>query len=226
MRKVIDYLISNIEKLLSLIPALLYLILREKILAVAKTIQLTQGILDLIATIQAFLLISLIYCLSLLSCRVIRLKYTKHENGYYVHKFTKKLYCPACLQDKDCRQNELTRNGIKFKCESCNYKNNSTDDNAESSIEYTKEQILNVRNLLDDASNLNYIRSSSLWGFIEIHLTPEEKEIIDPQSAQFPKIDMLKMAFPEREPLDEFQVKKQVISRMIARIEREKGLIK
>ena len=49
--------------------------------------------------------------------------YDKHKNGYYIHKKTKKSFCPTCLAAPKYHENELTINDDNYWCEasSCNY---------------------------------------------------------------------------------------------------------
>lgn len=47
--------------------------------------------------------------------------YDKHENGYFIHKKTKKPFCPRCLAAPKYYENELTIEEDNFWCESCNY---------------------------------------------------------------------------------------------------------
>ena len=49
--------------------------------------------------------------------------YDKHENGYFIHKKTKKPFCPTCLAAPKYYENELTIKDDNYWCESssCNY---------------------------------------------------------------------------------------------------------
>lgn len=80
------------------------------------------------------------------------------------------------------------------------------------SIEYKQNLIKETRNLVDTADSLEVILSSSLWGFISEHLTTREKESVS-SGRTIHMTDWPKMS--------ELDMRKQHISKMLHRLEKE-----
>lgn len=83
------------------------------------------------------------------------------------------------------------------------------------SIEYKQVLIKDVRHLVDTAESLEKILSSSLWGFIEAHLTKDERHSVS-SGRILHKSDWSEM--------DELSIRKQKIGVMLHRLEKEWNL--
>jgi hypothetical protein len=79
-------------------------------------------------------------------------------------------------------------------------------------MEYKQSRIKDARKLLDKADSLEIILSSSIWGFIETNLTQQEI-----QSVSSGRV----IHCTDHDCMTEFQMRKQVISQMLSRLEKE-----
>ena len=122
------FLSEKIAALVLLLLAILYQIYRDEVAAHIKQSKNISKIVD-IFSISLILSVTLsIYLFLKFRHKLIRLKYRKQSDGYYIHKLTKKPFCPTCLAEQKCYENELTQNKEKnyLYCEApdCNYAHN------------------------------------------------------------------------------------------------------
>lgn len=87
------------------------------------------------------------------------------------------------------------------------------------SIEYKIERIAEIRKLLDSADSMVDVKKSSLWGFIEAHLNEQERKGAIPIRTMVIQAD-------DGAEISQEDIKKQAISRMLSRLEKEWGLTK
>lgn len=89
------------------------------------------------------------------------------------------------------------------------------------SFEYKRQKILEIRELLDNNRDMNEIEKSSLWGFISANLNEQEKKMV------FPRGIVVRIPTDgSRDTLSQDDYKKQGISDMLYRLEKEWKLIK
>jgi hypothetical protein len=86
-------------------------------------------------------------------------------------------------------------------------------------IEYKIERIAEVRKLLDSSESMIDVKKSSLWGFIDAHLNEQERKGAMPIRAMVVQAD-------DGAEISQEDIKKQAISRMLSRLEKEWGLTK
>ncbi len=86
-------------------------------------------------------------------------------------------------------------------------------------IEYKEKLISNARFLLDKSESITDIKKSSLWGFIESHLTSDEKNLVMPVRTFIVQAD-------DGAEIPEDDRRKQVVSCMLSRLEKEWHLTK
>lgn len=88
------------------------------------------------------------------------------------------------------------------------------------SIEYKKQKIQELKNLLEDKTTLDEIEKSPLWGFISENLNKEERKTV------YPGAIVVHVSLDHsKDTLTQDDYKKQGISKMIYRLEKEWGLI-
>jgi hypothetical protein len=80
------------------------------------------------------------------------------------------------------------------------------------SLEYRQSLIKDVRQLTDKAETLEEILSSSLWGFIESHLTKDEQHAVSSGRV---------LHATDYDGLSELHMRKQKISKMLSRLEKQ-----
>ena len=83
------------------------------------------------------------------------------------------------------------------------------------SIEYKQSLIKEARHLVDSSDSIEQILSSSLWGFISANLSKEEKSAVS---------DSRRIDLPAWPGLDALAGRKQAISVMLHRLEKEWNL--
>jgi hypothetical protein len=89
------------------------------------------------------------------------------------------------------------------------------------SFEYKQKLIADIKSLLDSNSDMNDIEKSSLWGFISENLNNEEKKIV------YSGAIVCRMSTDgSNDTLTQDDLKKQGISQMIYRLEKEWNLVK
>ena len=86
------------------------------------------------------------------------------------------------------------------------------------SIEYKIQLISNTRKLLNNSAAMTEIKSSSLWGFINDHLSDDERNRAFPVRTLHVKED-------DGAEISEQETRKQSISKMLSRLEREWKLV-
>ncbi len=82
-------------------------------------------------------------------------------------------------------------------------------------IEYNEKLILDTRQLLDNVQSASEIRSSSLWGFINDSMNDDER------SKFFPGAYIAEISNGPSDNLSQDDHRKQGISMMLARLEKE-----
>jgi len=87
------------------------------------------------------------------------------------------------------------------------------------SIEYKIERIAEVRKLLDNSDSMVDVKKSSLWGFVNAHLNEHERKGAMP-------VRTLVVQADDGAEISQQDMRKQAISHMLSRLEREWGLIK
>jgi hypothetical protein len=89
------------------------------------------------------------------------------------------------------------------------------------SFEYKKEKLDEIKKLLEKASEMDEIERSPLWGFIRENLNEEEKKKVYPGA-----LVVLVSNDGSHSSLTQDDLKKQGISKMIYRLEKEWKLLK
>uniref|UniRef100_UPI003F830138 hypothetical protein n=1 Tax=Thalassotalea sp. PLHSN55 TaxID=3435888 RepID=UPI003F830138 len=79
-------------------------------------------------------------------------------------------------------------------------------------IEYKQSRIKDARELLDKADSLEIILSSSIWGFIQTNLTQQEAHSVSSGRV---------IHGTDHNCMTELHMRKQIISRMLSRLEKE-----
>ncbi|MFI9651039.1 hypothetical protein [Guyparkeria halopsychrophila] len=87
------------------------------------------------------------------------------------------------------------------------------------SSEYKAELIKETRKVIDRSQTMSEVKKSSLWGFIEENLTEEEK-------AKAMPVRTLVVQRDDGAQISQEDIKKQAVSRMLARLEKDWGLTK
>ncbi|WP_448873451.1 hypothetical protein [Desulfobulbus propionicus] len=88
-------------------------------------------------------------------------------------------------------------------------------------FEYKKEKINEIKELLSKTSDMDEIERSPLWGFVRENLNEEEKKIVYPGA-----IVVMVSNNGSQSSLTQDDLKKQGISKMVYRLEKEWKLLK